>query len=302
MLTDGRPCLKLADGQMWEFLSTKDTDGLIERIASLMELKHCLPGDSKKIIYLLGDLTEKVSPGLDMGYCPELRHLPKDGWLVTPMKYANIWHHAKTPHILCEVDKKKGKILDIRRILQSLYPLYQNVISSGGMTSHSAMLEYGGMGVLISATSGTGKSTCCRHIAEPWRAVCDDETLIIPSEKGYRVHPFPTWNDYITRRSKKTWDVQRHLPLSAIFFLQQSPTDQVIPVGKGMAAYSLYRSSLQIFHRYKPYLSDDELNAANKTLFDNACAISNAVPSFVLHASLRGRFWDEMEKVIPVDN
>lgn len=296
--TGNWPCLKLANGVTWEFIATRGTESLIERLATLMELTGYDQGAAIKVIYYEGDLSSEFSPDIDLGQYEELCQIPESSWSITKMRYVHLWRNTCSPNILCNVDKKKGKVINVRRIIQSLYPLYIDVIATGGITTHSALLEYEGKAILISATSGTGKSTCCRRVEAPWKPLCDDEALIVYTKNGYRVHPFPTWNDHIARRSKKTWNVQRHLPLSAIFFLQQYESDKVVPVGKSMAAYSLYRSSLQVFHRYKPFLSEGELNATHRKLFENACEIASATPSFILQASLRGRFWEEMERVI----
>ncbi|WP_424358794.1 SynChlorMet cassette protein ScmC [Methanocella sp. MCL-LM] len=289
---------KLADGISWQFFATPETESIVAHMNQVMwPTQRPLTG-SNKLYFFTGDLNDNSLPDIAFTDSPESFSLPENGWSVTRLKHVHIWRHEHFPDIICKVDKTKGKTLDIRRIYQSLYPAYQGIILSGGSPLHAALIEYNGNGVLIAGTSGTGKSTCCRRIKAPWRAVCDDETLVVRTGNSYRVHPFPTWNDYIARHSKKTYNVQQHLPLSAIFFLRQSMSDKVEIAGKGMAAYSLYRSSLQIYSRYKPDLSEAEIAIANKQLFENACKISNEVPSYVLYASLRGRFWDEMEKVL----
>jgi len=294
-------CLKLEDGQVWEFVSTNGAEVLLEKMAYIMELSCCPAGTGQKMIFFCGNLRDKPYPDFTHIESTELANLPKSGWSVTKLNHVHIWRNQQTSDILCEFDKRRGKSLDFRRILQSIYPVYSNTITNGGIPLHSALLEYYGKGVLILATSGTGKSTCCSRVESPWHPVCDDEALVVRMGEGFRVHPFPTWNDYIVRHSNKTVDVQRNLPLSAIFFLQRSASDRVEPASKGIVAYSLYRSSLQIFDRYKLYLGEAELHAANKQMFENACLIPNTVPSYVLHASLRGRFWEEMKKVIPID-
>jgi hypothetical protein len=38
--------------------------------------------------------------------------------------------------------------------------------------------------------------------------------------------------------------------------------------------------------------------AGNKIIFENICHLAKAVPSYRLSATLEGRFWEEIEKVI----
>jgi SynChlorMet cassette protein ScmC len=80
-----------------------------------------------------------------------------------------------------------------------------------------------------------------------------------------------------------------------LFFLQQSETDKIEPLGRGRAAFFATISAAEV--RQGLWL---EAATANQTreLFDRACEIAKTIPAFVLRVSLSGRFWEEIEKVL----
>ena len=113
----------------------------------------------------------------------------------------------------------------------------------------------------------------------------------------YVAHPFPTWSDLETNLDR-TWNVQQHLPLSAIFILEQSETDEVFPIGQGEAAVLISELARDI--RLRSWWCEDrgEEMAFKKSLFDNVCELAKSIPTFRLRATLPGRFWEEMERVL----
>jgi SynChlorMet cassette protein ScmC len=156
-----------------------------------------------------------------------------------------------------------------------------------------------GKGILLAAPADTGKSTCCRRLPPPWKALCDEETLVLSNDaKHYIAHPFPTWSDYFRKRSHRTWDVQRHIPVSALFFLEQSEEDEVIPLGKGEAAVLAQQLAIHVCYRYFTHLDHEQVRTRKEILFENACEIAKTIPAFKLRVSLTGRFWEKIEAVI----
>ncbi len=134
----------------------------------------------------------------------------------------------------------------------------------------------------------------------PWRGVCDDEALIVCAGGGrYRVHPFPTWSNYLYERDEVNWSAEQNLPLSAVFFLEQSETDSIKPIGRGRAAMMINDSASQICRRMLRRSKPDEEKVIRKKVFENGCLIAKTVPSFILNFSLEGRFWEEIGKVFP---
>jgi SynChlorMet cassette protein ScmC len=112
------------------------------------------------------------------------------------------------------------------------------------------------------------------------------------------VHPFPTWSDHLWRRSEPTWDVQRSLPLSAIVFLEQGPTDEAIPIGKGEATACIMESASQVCHSFWRDLALGEKRGLKEKVFDNACELARSIPAFKLRLSLDGRFWEELDRIL----
>ena len=98
--------------------------------------------------------------------------------------------------------------------------------------------------------------------------------------------------------SDKSWDIQHSVPLRAFFFLEQAESDEVIPLGVGHAAVSLYQSAAQISRKFRRGLDDETKRRSAKLQFDNACNMAKSIPAFTLRASLHGRFWEEIEKTL----
>jgi SynChlorMet cassette protein ScmC len=123
--------------------------------------------------------------------------------------------------------------------------------------------------------------------------------LIVRDPEGrYFVHPFPTWSNFFWKREERTWDVQKSLPLSGVFFIKKGKRDEIIPMGGGAAASCMYQSAQQVCLRSWRYFSPEDERAEKKKLFANACRLAQKIPAFTLHVSLQGQFWKEVEKVI----
>jgi SynChlorMet cassette protein ScmC len=181
----------------------------------------------------------------------------------------------------------------------ALYPIYQSVQEAGGLPLHAALVSREGIGVLLAAPAGSGKSTCCSRLPAPWETLCDDETLIVRDEQNhYLAHPFPTWSDYIFRTSERTWNVQDSVPLPVVFFLEQAPTDEVIPMGEGQAAVRFNQLATEVCWRHWHRFDCKRQRRLKQRLFHNASEFAKAIPAYRLRASLNGRFWEQMERVL----
>ena len=293
--------LHLADGQCWQFVATEGIDSWVERLASLMELKRAKANGHPKLIYMPKELNSESHGDPISRLTPEIRRfLPPSGWTPRDLVWLRIWSHRDTTHIICEIGHEDGKEQDVLKMRMSLQPVYKKAQDLGGLPLHAALIEREGSGILLVASSGKGKSTSCRRIPKPWRSLCDEEALILRDDsKGYLAHPFPTWSEYIMKRSNRTWNTQHHLPLSAIFFLEKAESENALAIGKGLTAVLVHRSAMEICHRNLVTLSFEERRIVIKKLFDNACELARKIPAFKLRLSLNGRFWEEMEKVLP---
>jgi len=293
-------CLWLADGQRWHIIATDGMRPWAEKLAVIMELKSCAPNGHPKFILLKMDSGKKSSeepiPCLDSSIPDDL---PRYGWKPHDFESVKLWSHHREPSVICEIDPWENDNLDVMKMRQALSPILQRAQESGGVPLHAALVEWKGMGVLLSAPRDTGKSTCCRRLPSPWQPLCDDETLIVRNhQKRYRAHPFPTWSDYLRRRSAGTWNVQRHLPLCAIFFLEQAGTDEAIPIGQGQAAMLINQAGKHVCRRNWINLDQEEERTLKKKIFDNACRLARMISAYTLRVSLSGRFWEEMERVL----
>ncbi|MCD1294897.1 SynChlorMet cassette protein ScmC [Methanocella sp. CWC-04] len=295
--------LRLSNGRSWRIIPTKTTISWVERFASIMRLKACGPDEDGINIYFITDDLEKfTSDSLDPKKYDELPcYLPGNGWNYSQIGLIKIWQHEDVPDIICAVDyKEEYHEPDIILIANFLSFFYNKNLKAGCLPFHAGLVELNGKGVLLTAPSKTGKSTCCRRIPSPWNTICDEEVLIVRDTGSgrYHAHPFPTWSDFLERNSPGTWDVSRHFPVEAIFLLEQSRKDEVIPVGKGAAASVIYRSAMDACHRYWVNLSKNDARSLNEAIFHNSCEIAKEIPLFKLRVSISGRFWEEIEIAI----
>jgi SynChlorMet cassette protein ScmC len=292
-----RYLLELADGQGWEIIAAEGVQSWVGKLAAIMQLEPCPADGHPKLVFMRKSLARdwrrdpasRLAPALD---------LPEKGWIAHDLRSLQLWSHDEVPDVICEMGDEEDPELDIVRMWLALAPVYDRTLESGGLPLHAALMERNGTGVLVLAPGGTGKSTCCRRIPPPWKAPGDDLTLMVKDTQRYRVHPFPTWSNYLWKSSATTWDVQRHLSLSALFFLEQSATDEVIPIRQGQASILITESAEQVCQAAWRNLLPDEERRRKEKLFENACALAGTMPTFRLRVSLEGRFWEEMERVL----
>ena len=172
----------------------------------------------------------------------------------------------------------------------------------GGILLHGALAERDGMGVILAAPGGTGKTTASGRLPAPWRSLCDDTTLVVRDPQGnYRAHPWPTWSRFLFGGSGDgSWDVQHAVPLGGIFFLSRAAEDRVEPVGGGQAVSLLVECANQGSMIMAHGLREEETRALHLERFDNLCALARVVPAHLLHISLTGAFWREIESALKV--
>jgi SynChlorMet cassette protein ScmC len=169
----------------------------------------------------------------------------------------------------------------------------------GGVLIHGALAERDGMGVILAAPGGTGKTTASNRLPAPWRSLSDDTTLVVRDpQSNYWAHPWPTWSRFMDGGPGGTWDVQTAVPLKGIFVLAQAVEDQVERVGPGHAVSMLVECVGQVSAFMAPGLFKEELHALHLERFDNLCALARIIPAHVLHISLTGAFWQEIDQAL----
>jgi SynChlorMet cassette protein ScmC len=169
----------------------------------------------------------------------------------------------------------------------------------GGVLIHGALVERDGMGVILAAPGGTGKTTASDRLPAPWRSLCDDTTLVVRDPQGgYRAHPWPTWSRFMDGGPGGTWNVQTAVPLKGIFVLAHAVEDRAERVGPGHAVSLLVECVGQASTSMAPGLGKEELHAMHLERFDNLCALARIIPVHVLHISLTGAFWQEINRAL----
>jgi len=181
----------------------------------------------------------------------------------------------------------------------------------GGVLLHSGLASLpspspprGGTewGVLLAGRSGVGKSTAARRLPPPWRALADEGTLIVKDKKGvYWAHPWLTWSRFFGPGKEDGCDareVQRAVPLRAIFILEQGAADRVEPLGAGRAVALLAELARQTAAHFLHGLPPGEIAAFNRRRFENLCALAHSVPAYALAVSLTGAFWEEIARTM----
>lgn len=80
--------------------------------------------------------------------------------------------------------------------------------------------------------------------------------------------------------------------------MEQADTDEVVSIGQGEAALRINESVIHVHPTYWYRMEHDTGRSLKLMLFNNASELAKSIPAFKLKASLKGRFWKEMEKVL----
>ena len=299
-LSDCAYGLELADGTLWKLSGDPKVNNWLGELARIMGLTRV----SKKptnTIYFHGvkDLLSTSFPtNPNIG-----DRVSGNGW----RSFKNgaihrVWRHDQIPEIHVELHQAFLDHEEIRYInmWSALRELHRHALSKGGTPVHATLAALEGKGVLIAGDGGTGKSTCYSRFPDYWDRLCDDQALILRVGDGnFRVHPFPTWSDYLWRESEKQWHVERSVPLKAVFFLEQAQKDQAFPINDPSEAILKYlEAAKQVWRSAWSRLERAEKRAQSAMLFDNVARMAHAVPAYGLRATLGGEFWKEIERVL----
>ena len=185
------------------------------------------------------------------------------------------------------------------QLLELSLAIARDAQTRGGVLIHGALAERNGIGVILAAPGGTGKTTASDRLPAPWRSLCDDTTLVVRDSQGnYQAHPWPTWSRFLDGGTGGKWDVQNAVPVKGIFFLSRAAEDRVESVGPGRAVSLLVECAEQTSQPMMRCLSKEETRALHLERFNNLCALARVVPAHVLNISLTGAFWHEIEKML----
>jgi len=179
--------------------------------------------------------------------------------------------------------------------------LADQALVSGGFLLHGALAVRDGAGFILAGPSGVGKSTASLRLPSPWRSLSDDCVLVVRNGIRYWAHPWPTWSLLRDKGPVQSWPFEQAVPLKAMLFLKQSWRDRVEPVSVSPAT-ALVIESVAHLARAVALTPDGDANRATCDKYLRAAwALAATVPAFLLHISLTGRFWDEIERTVPTE-
>ena len=292
--------LKLADGGSWRITAFPEAQAWLEKFAAITAIRQ-FPGENiPRIIVIRGPRSADVMELLCATHADGevFRTLPDDGWIKGSFRYSTYVLHPKTHDIIYNIITGTDETAEFAAMRDLLKILYYQVQQHGGIPFHAALIEHSGRGIILCARGSTGKSTCCRRVPQPWRALCDDETLVVrTAPQQYAAHPFPTWSEYMNGNTEAVRDVKQSVPLAAVVFLEQAGKDELLPFRKAQAVVLMnqfaYLSNLLLVRQ----LGRNDRLAFASLIFDNVANLARYVPAYILKVSLTGRFWEELEKI-----
>jgi SynChlorMet cassette protein ScmC len=264
--------LGLADGQRWLILPVDgEAAAIVEELGTIMQLSH---GDVGRELYV--------------AVCREsdLSDLEASGALVCR---------------LAAPTDRESQVAQMRRIASQVA---REAMARGGLLFHGALAEFRGSAFVMAGPGTVGKSTASRRLPPPWRSLCDDMTLVVSDGKGdIWAHPWPTWSRFLYGGQGGSWPVEQAVRPRALFFLDQSPLDRVEPIhGTQVVALTL-ESVEELSREVLLELADaDSARIRVAEALKAARLLASAIPAYSLKISLEGRFWDEIERVLPVDD
>ena len=294
-------CLTLANRQSWEVLPATSAENLAHGLAAVLNIGPSRTSTQHRLIFTC-QAPERT--GDSLWRAPDdvadiCGPIPRPGWRKEDLGRFWILSHPEAREVICYIDGRNAGNTIMPQMWKALIPVYLRAQRAGGLVAHAALLALHGNGVLLVGPSGMGKSTCARRLGLPWRALCDDEVLVVPVTEGnYHCHPLPTWSDLFAPHVRRSWDVEEHVSLKAVCFLERSEENRIEPMGQGQAAI-LINKSLQTMSTRPDYcLSAEEQHGVRRASFANACKLVASAPSFRLRAGLTTRYWEMIEEVL----
>jgi SynChlorMet cassette protein ScmC len=291
--------LELNNQLLWNLTSTDATAAWLNRFATILQLEAGFKVGQPEIRFVRG-----VAPGLcrtlgaetDLTITSKLR---EDGWRPSDLGIARLWSRSDEPHLFYELMDSRPELPDIMSMSQAFHPVYSKALELGGMPLHAALVDLDGKGVLIAGAGGSGKSTTCCRLPAGWKALAEDEALLLRDQgDGYWAHPFPTWKDQLPTGAESKCNLKQRVPVVALFFLDGWDDDRVSEIGSGQAAVKINQSSTQICFIHVDNLESTEQNEWRARIFENACRLAKQVPAYLLRVTAAGRFWEKMETVL----
>ncbi len=274
--------LVLADGSRWEIAAgDEEAASIVSQLGCAMQLRMTTDAIEPSHYGNLCRLLVQVDAHTSIADCYVPLASENDGIVVCILSPCDHWGG---PHV---------------NLVRLSLVFAREAQARGGVLVHGALAERGGMGVILAAPGGTGKTTASNRLPAPWHSLCDDTTLVVRDPQGkYWAHPWPTWSRFLDGGVGGTWEVQNAVPLKGIFILTRAIEDRVKRVGSGHAV-SLLGECVRQASMFMPLgLFKEDVHALYLERFNNLCALARVVPAHVLHISLTGAFWQKIEQAL----
>lgn len=267
--------LCLADKQCWRFQAEAPLHDWLIKFATVLSLRTDVLSSTMTITFRIRnrDAAALPMPMYDFGILALRPDGSAAGWF-------------------CDIDTAFEGDFIIDRMIYALYAVYRETVRHEGLPFHAGLVEKDGAGILLAGSSGTGKSTACRRLADLFDILCDEETLIVRDTDGrYLAHPFPTWSGLAGHADPlPSWPVQKALPVAHILFLEPSDEDALLPLVQARAAMMMTKTALEKCRW--GLLNPEDKRATQRRVFENACLLARSVPASSCRATLSGPLFE----------
>jgi SynChlorMet cassette protein ScmC len=207
----------------------------------------------------------------------------------------------------CQVPSPENKDNLVSGMLSVAEAILRAEQLRGGILIHGALAKTPPPrenGILLAGPGHVGKTTASNRLPLPWSSLCDDATLVIRDGSGkYWAHPWPTWSRFFSTPGGNPgpggqWNVERRVPLQAIFFLAQAEEDRIVPISFTPALTYLMETVLQVSWPITIKMPSEKVKTLHQMQLAAAEALVRTFPAYILHISLTGTFWKKIEETL----
>ncbi len=286
--------LKLANGSIWHVASRQpETNLFVERFAAVCSMNREPPEHSANLlschVYSFNRIAEFRAKH------PELIETGRK--LYFKIFFDSTFENSFVFYNMSEYLDETAMMMGVGFLRNALQ---LQLIGNGCCAPcHCALVKINQHGAVIGGRGDTGKTTCARRIPSPHQAYADDYALVFEHEGQFLAQAMPTWSDYRKGWTSYSADCSQIINLDACFFLEQSQTDRIEPIN-GIQAVQYANNAMQDLLCVGIVIDmPDELKYGFRVkLFDFAQRLAKAIPTFLLHATLHGDFWNKMSEVL----
>ena len=273
-------------------------------------LIHAGDGRAAPVVSALGKAM-LLSPAESRKKACANTHLQKLQIIVDAESSRSITRDYGNKSLICRVPSPDNNDILLFGMMFVAQAIIRAEISTGGLLIHGALAEpstHPGEGILLAGPGSVGKTTASNHLPLPWRSLSDDASLVIRDSKGkYWAHPWPTWSRFFSTPNGNSgpggkWNVERRIPLRAIFFLCQAEEERINPLSHTPALTYLMETVQQVSRPTSQRLPFEQARTLQEKQLAAAEALVRTVPSYTLHLSLNGTFWENIEETLASDS